>query len=803
MPTALRAESVVGVREVIDGGDPIDPSSPNMAMSGPAMSARAAASPTFHAFGPPDMLYVRKRYTPVVGASKIYGYYHFVRGVDTSHGAAISAYIVDIVRNKGLDPLPWVAAGGWEIASATFAAYNILSKTDVTIHVDFPGSTTATAAGADGRPLELSDLFWSEVVVSSVLRDFSGAGEAPLYPCLHVISSSGALRMESIFFDAASDCVNRWHLSGTDSFPGVTSYASYSRVATAILNNLVSFARYDTAVEFFQRQRICDADRDCAVHAASAARLKGDIALANSIVDEVLRDDPDSQLAWLERAKIHRSCGEPVKALEAAKKAASRPTETIEVWIVLADLYVDLKEYSHALVALNSANMPQPSLDHFLRGLLPNRKNLTSPVAGASQGNDAVRIFANQLREERNMSDQKTEDTLADLPGKLMTEVERSCYAVLVKILNELSWDEMLAVRGECFVMQADVENGQSSLDRDGEDDSNGDQSDVSSDSENGGAASENDQVGHNMARNSDDHRQEGTRNGLMDEEVLGASQELGQAAAVDISSLPNDETLEGATSMNGSLSSARQDEAIPVDRLLRKIRSEKAGKQVCKPWLDYLVLNMFKDLRAMARWNHEEQQHSAAAALAAGAQVKRSQKAVGDGDSGSSSSFREDVENQGLYNDYRRSADEVAATTRRPAADWLRRGELALRLGKLEEAKTAYWTCIKLAAKEKVVAVTSLCRVMVLASDEGDTRTTLRCADAIWNYLDANTDRKPSSKRTSPVHDIRACVFRIISKSGLRAVRETATSNVEIDLKRMEGLLLDSVALQVDGFSR
>lgn len=799
MPPTSRAQSVVGVLEVIDGAEPIDPSAPNTAMSGQAMSARASALSSFHGFGPPDMLYIRKRYTPVVGASGIYGSYHFVRGVNTSHVAAISAYIVDVVRNKGLDPLPWVSAGGWEIASATFVAYNVLSKADAIVHVDFPGSTTATATGADGRPLELSDLFWAELMVSSMVRDHAGSGEAPLYPCLHVLSPSSALQMEAVFFDAAADCSNRWHLSGTESLLGETSFAFRSRVATEIRDGLINSARYDAAIEFFQRPKVCEADRDCAVHAASAARMKGDFELATSIVDGILLGNPDSQLALLESAKIHRSCGELRKALEVAKKAASNPAESIDVWIVLADLHVDLKEYRLAFIALNSANMPQPSLDHFLRGLLPNRKNLTSPVSGHSQGNDAVRVLANQLREERNMSDQKTDGFLADLPGKLMTDVERSCYAVLVKILNDLSWDDMLAVRGECFVMQADVENGQDSADLIQEDNGNSDSDDSSSDSEASNPGDSNHPNGQRL-RSSDDPLQEESDNGLKEDGGLSGSEKT--QTRVDVESLPNEESSSRATPVNGSPSSD-QSEASNGKSSLKKISEGKTGKQVCKPWLDYLVLNMFKDLRAMATWNDEEQRHSAAAALKASAQVKRSQKAVADGDQGSSSSFREDVESQDLYNDYRRSADEVAATTRRPSADWLRRGELALRLGKTEEARTAFWTCIKLAAKEKIVAVTSLCRIVKLASDDGDARTTLRCADAIWSYLDASTDRKTSSKPTSPVVEVRACVFRIIAKKGLRAVRDTAVSKVEIDVKRMEGLLLDSVALQVDGFSR
>lgn len=773
MPSASRAESLVGIPEVIDGTSAITVGNWEMSGTGFAVKARAAKLVSFPPMGPPDMLYVRKRYIPVVGPSKLYGYYHFVRGVDVSQVAAISAYIVDVVRNKGLDPLSWVSTGGWEIASATFMSYNFIAKADVIVHVDFPGSTTATAVEADGRAVEMSDLFWKELLVSSAVRDMVGIGEEPLYPCLRVISPV-SLSLQPLFLDSAADCALSWNLSGMDTFEGTTDFASRSRVATSIRDYYLSNARYDTAVEFFLRDSVQNADRDCAVHAATAALAKGDLDLARSIIDDIIATNPESELAWTERARILRASGELEKALEAAKTASSYAVDSIDVWILLADLHADLRNHSKAFEALNSVDMPPPSLDPFLMELVPNRKNTTSPVEGASQGTDAVRVLANCLREEKNMSNAKTDDTLFELPGKLMTDTERMCYAVLVKILNDLSWDEMLSVRGTCFVMETDVENGQLVEDDHDADPDVGEEEHERATEVLEGTEKAN---GHKDASPAGEEGIDDAANGLAEITIESISEEDEAQSSDD-----DDDGADGA-----DLSEIR----------LRSF--ERIGKKVCKPWLDYLVINMYRDLRALAYWNAEEQQYSAAAALHAAAMARKSQGETGEGDSGS----RDDLESPGLENDYRRSADEVASTSERPPADWLRRGELALRLGKIEEAKTAYWTSVKLAAKDKVVAITALCRIMTLSSNDGDTKTTLKCADAIWNYIDANSDRKNSSEPTTPVSEVRTSIFRLISKKGLRAVRDMVTSKVDVDRKRMERLLLDAVALQVDGFTR
>lgn len=771
MPSATKAESLVGVQEVIDGPHSIDVSGAAMSATGFAVKARAAALPTFPPMGPPDMLYVRKRYIPVVGPAKLYGYYHFVRGVDVSQVAAISAYIVDVVRNKGLDPQSWVSAGGWEIASATFLSYNFIAKADAIVHVDFPGSTTATAVDSEGRDIVLSDEFWSELLVSSVVRDIAGVGEQPLYSCLRVISPFTASRLEPLFLDAAADCAHRWHLAGIDTLEATTDFPSRSRIATTIRDYFLSHGRYDAAIQFFKRDAVREADAACVVHAAAAARGKGDLEQAKAIIDDLIATAPESELAWIERANILRASGALEKALEAAKTASAYADNSIDVWIVLAELYVDLKQHSKAFESLNTADMPPPALDPFLRELVPNRKNTTNPVEGASQGADAIRVLANRFREEKNKSSEKTDDTLAELPGKLMTDSERRCYAVLVKILNDLSWDEMLAVRGTCFVMETDVDNSE----------------EVNA---NGSEASDEDDQG--SADASGDSPKSGP-NGLQEIPVEDLTNDLSEVAI--------DDGPDGDPSTNGDGESDEEDGADLSEVRLKSF--ERIGKKVCKPWLDYLVTNMYQDLRAMAMWNAEEQQFSAAAALHAAAMARKSQGESVDGEQGSSPFALDDIENQELENDYRRTASEVASTTKRPPTDWLRRGELALRLEKIEEARTAYWTAVKLAEKEKDVAISALCRVMKLASDDGDTKTTVRCADTIWNYVDANADRKQSSEPTAPVPGVRTAVFCLISKKGLRAVRDIVTSKVEVDRKRMERLLLDSVAFQVDGFAR
>lgn len=750
MPSATRAEALVGIPEVIDGPNPIEISKTPMADSGAAVNQRLSVISRFPPLGPPDMLYTRKRYTPVVGTSKLYGYYHFVRGVDPSSVAKISAYIVDVVRNNGLDPLPWVSAGGWEVASATFFVYNIISKADISVHVDFPGGTVVTARDANNHPVPLNDTLWQEIHVSSVVRNLLSHGEDPIYPCLRVISDARwMLRSEPLFLEASINCVHRWHLAGVDAADPATDSAAYSRIGIVIRDHFLTHSRYEPAISFFLNERLRQVDERCVLHAAAAARAKGDLDYASQLVDEVMQSRRELDVAWIEKAKILRATGDIPKALEAAKTATSFTDNNMEAWILLADLYVDLKEYEKAFESLNSADMSPPSLDPFLRKLVPRRKNTTAPVDGSSRGSDAIRVFAQKLREEKLASTEKTEDYLKELPSKLMTPAEHKCYAILVKMWKDLSWDEMLAVRGQCFVMETDIDSEE-------------------------------------RAEISDASQESGD-----DEHSSGSEEDVNGVSRIPLSDNGEEEEAEQA-----QRTSSRSEDVTE-----RKRRLEKIGKKICKPWLDYLVTNMYHDLHAMASWNSEEQQHSAAGALAAAAIARKSQSLVENREAVSSDELA-DVEAQEPVESFRRTADEVASTSQRPAEDWLRRGELALRLDNIEEARTAFWVCVKLSEKQKRVNLTALTRLMSLAGKSGNIRETLQTADAIWTFMDNNTDRKSTSESTRPVRDIRISIFRLISQRGLRAVRDEMTELNSIDTNRMEGLLLDAVDMKVSGFS-
>lgn len=860
MAGGARGEAVVGTPEVRDnGGAPSEPGGSPAAAAAPALDARVATMPSFPPLGPPDVVYVRKRFRPVVGAPAAYGYYHFIRGADASSPAALASYVYGLL-NAGLDAAGWMTGGSWEIAGATIHSYNALAGRDAVVEVEMPGGVAAYTVGPDGelRPATAPghDDFWRETSVCATVRAIANVGEAPPYPCMRAVSPLPTPEAEDAFLAAAAKCIGRWAKAGTDR-PGVAAAtAANSRIADAISEYFLADARFARAQAFFDSDEVLVADPETGAHAARAANRAGQYEEAARITSTVLELNARAGDAWLAKSETLAAQGELPAAMSAAHKATECAPDDLLAWIRLAELYVTSGDYESALVALNSADMPPPPLDPYLRELVPNRKNITAPLKGGDAARSgAVRVLSQRLREERSAAAGRADELLAELPAKLMSKTEREVYAVLVKIQIAVGWDDLLAIRGRCFVMEADIARA-----------AEADRQDVGGSGraggEEGGVSAQAKGAGNEASGNALDIDEDGERDGSSAAAAVsnsdgkvpppGEDAVVNEMAAVSLNDDPNrvaaassgvngggDDEIEVAKIKDGAdtngeatvlhfepnwakggkgdgAANSQNEEAAASDSgeesdggdsgdggglPISQRALDDIGKKVCKPWLDYLVTNLYEDLRALAVWNAEEHLHRKAAASAEGAETPGEAAAAA-----LRVSAEEDVE-AGITDSTPRvrTADEVTATTRRPPVDWLRRGELASRLQNTELAKTAFLVCMKVAEKAKLPNISAHINLMTIAASEGNCKPTLRCADTIMGFVDSATEYQAKRKsldaysETPPV--VRNAIHVLVSKVGLNKVRNTMPSRMDVNHSRLEGLLLDAVVWKVHGY--
>lgn len=668
-----------------------------------------------------------------------------------------------------------------------------------------------------------------------------------------------------------------------------------SRIAAALSQHFEDFSRYDPAVAFFANDKhfplrvrrpavtrglggaeadtppsdepsrepdgqngdalTTEVDADLAemrLFAASAQLAKGDVSAARASLDAILEAVPSSSAAWALSSRVRLCAGDVAGAIrDGIAGANARPADAL-AWVTLADCLAIAGRHGDALRALNAAELPPPELDPFLRSLLPGRRRTTSASVastpghadhGGGDGSDGARIFATRLREEKNDRGAASgaagalgvDELLAELPAKLMTDGERAVCAVLVRILDAIGWDALLMVRSDCFVMEADtardggVDGGAAAAAspvvsatpesaaavQGGETPVNGAVKDTPPDGNNAAAASSSPKESNPPGDGGADDSAGGARSPGTD-----ATTRLTPVAAVGIA--------EGG---DGSRS--------PADGPT----TTAAPKAVCKTWLDYLVSSMYEDLRALAVWSAEEA--AAARALAASANAAAangaarspapagaSEDADVEASGGSSTPAATSTDGGTGSLNAVRTAEDTAAATKRPAADWLRRAQLAARFSRAADAARAYEVVTILASKGDFPALTAWCARMASAAEEGDANLTIAAAVAVTVTADglrsavvssaagggaANTGGGGSGSGASssdlsstasgalaPPIAVRRALYRLVSKIGLRRVREVANKSAGARVgPRLQSVLLDAVEWHVEGFDR
>lgn len=421
----------------------------------PALEARRIHLGDFIELGPPDLVYVRKRYQPMVGKATTRGYYHFVRGVDVSSPAKISAYVKDIITN-GLDPGGWFATGGWTIVGVSYRCWNAISKLDMAVDIEIPGGVKIGAYDVEGEVIpDVEEHLWKEAFVCAMARDIFEYGELPFYPCLKVVNGF-RLEQERYFLECAASCASKWDGAGAVLRDSKPITCATSIIAGAIRKLFFSNCRYKSAIEFFDSLE----DKECLIHSAGAYLVMGEVEAAVEKVDEAIELCPRSSPAYDMKAKIllHRYNWDA--ALRAGKRAVELCAKNSEARITLGEIYLSLGEHEAAMLSFNSARMPAPILHNYLRKLIPWRNNLTSPVDAGASGTDTVSFVATWKKNERMRSQQKSDEALQELPARSMSEAERPVYRGLVKMLDIMGWEKLLDVRGKVFVMESDMQSG-------------------------------------------------------------------------------------------------------------------------------------------------------------------------------------------------------------------------------------------------------------------------------------------------------------------------------------------------------
>ncbi|GJQ13528.1 hypothetical protein GpartN1_g5319.t1 [Galdieria partita] len=806
----MSSDVLHGTPEVIEKGT-----------GGFAAEARQRHLTNFSGFGPPDLVCISKHWRGVVGKGVTQGYFHFVRGIKAENTASISTYLGRLIKH-GLEGASWYSGGGYKIVSAACRSYNSFSKCDIVVKVDVPGSVSSIALFPDGHEEETSELIWKEAFVCSVLRASEGVGEYPLYPCLVVFQPLDSLLDEKNFLVAASEIISRWPLVGSGR-PGLVFGDNPSAVtpatclvAEALFRYFAQDSRFEQAQKFFEIE-VGGKDVELKYFACRALKELGNFSSARSLIDTVVQECPSSSAALVMSSQLYLETGQLDAAFIEAKKAVQVNEKDTLAWIHLANLYVEKGDLVESLIALNAAIMEPPALDPFLRELLPARKRMTKPLPNTSGGTDIIRVLAKRLHEERIGPATGVDESLAELSATLMTDPEKQAYQVLVKALNKFGWDEILNARSDAFIMEADIshlsEEQETSTEQVHETDEEKKQEAASSSHEH--AESSVDSVAYSSpeTKYSEVHSSPGKdpsssaeANGTEGQTENVAAKE-NQVQENDFSSVKEDKVREVGGSSEQRILKNKQ-------MSLEVYSSRGHKKKMCTPWLDFLVNNMYEDLRALAIWQAEDEQMAQNLRNTSGTSTSNTSAQTNQASSSAlnnqnaTSSQTSQRQNGDSHISQSLDAEQIAKQTKRPPVDWLRRGELARRIQRSSDAERAFRIAIILSSKnagaEKSATVSPWLSLLEMYAEDGFASEALVAADAVWNFMDSHADRVSTSSFTPPVPAVRRAIFKLVHKHGLHKIREQVMDKrITINRHRIQSVLLDAVEWKVSGYDR
>ncbi|KAI8847522.1 Chs5p-Arf1p-binding proteins-domain-containing protein [Chytridium lagenaria] len=400
---------------------------------GEALVSRTESLATFRELGPPDLCHIEK--TNSKAPKKDIGSYHFVLGTDASSSATLAAYLNSLTYSLGSfnpkTPSPW------KIKSGTYCCFNAFSRVDVRVEVRIPGGVESYVVDLRWHPIT-NPAIWQETAVSSVLRSILDDNDEPDgndgQPLLGLRKLDHFLHWrEPYSLKKNSNKINKGWQLGTDPEVQVATYFS-NHLTNGIMKYFMESGRLEEAAKFFEP--LFEKDPEVgAVLARSYLGTDEEIKAVDTLYT-ALKRQPLSYGVLLVQIDFFDM------ALKLAKLAVTYAPSEYTTWSKLTQVYIELGDFES-----DSQRMPPPVRTHLpLKPDLATLKNDEDPKK-VPPGNGTV-------YDENDPRENEIHPELLRLPALSLRGTFSKAYALLIRIVSKVGWDELLRFRSNVFVME-------------------------------------------------------------------------------------------------------------------------------------------------------------------------------------------------------------------------------------------------------------------------------------------------------------------------------------------------------------
>ncbi|KAG4095189.1 chaps-domain-containing protein [Neocallimastix lanati (nom. inval.)] len=432
---------------------------------GESMKTRTNSLDKINELGPPDLCYILKTNNKINANESSY---HYVLGNNASSSASLATYINKLINSVETKSNSWLTLSSWKIVNGIYCCYNVFSKVDIRVEVQIPGGVVCYMIDSSKKRCTINnDDLWNEAYISSVLRailyddnyienDHDNFGIISGIKKVNVFENEEDedefLRVAKIIYESG-----KFNIGHNDE--AVKPTISNNYLTQAIVKYFTNTKKQDKAIKYFQEIYKINPEIGSVIsklYFESNKGIEGVVTLHKAITGGC-----HSYELLITQANFLREKGRYKEALAIANKAIISSIKEFYPWELLANLYVDLNEYEKALQALNSC----PMINSKKRDL--SGKNFCKPVKKRIPHNENIpTIFESELHalnilyyneENEDGLDDKFRDVHSDflkLPGNRLYGTYRRAYNILIRILNNIGWDNLLQYRSKVFIME-------------------------------------------------------------------------------------------------------------------------------------------------------------------------------------------------------------------------------------------------------------------------------------------------------------------------------------------------------------
>jgi len=431
---------------------------------GESMKTRTNNIDKITELGPPDLCYILKTNNKINANESSF---HYILGINASSSASLATYINKLINSVETKNSSWLPLSSWKISNGIYCCYNVFSKVDIRVEVQIPGGVVCYLIDSTKKRCPISDeTLWNEAYVSSILRailyddDYikNGSDNFDIISGIKRVNifdndedEDEFLRVAKIIYETG-----KYKFGQNDEAVNPTVCNNY--LTQAIVKYFTNTKKQDKAIKFFQEIYKTDPEIGSIIsklYFDSNHVIEGIKTLHNAV-----QSGNRSYEVFIAQANFLRGKGRFKEALSIANKAVINAITEFSPWELLANLYIDLNEYEKALQALNSC----PMITNKKKDL--SGKNFCRPSKKRIPHNDDIpTIFESELHalnvlysiEESEDDNEKYRDVHPDflkLPGNRLYGTYKKAYNILIRILNNVGWDNLLQYRSKVFIME-------------------------------------------------------------------------------------------------------------------------------------------------------------------------------------------------------------------------------------------------------------------------------------------------------------------------------------------------------------